>query len=95
MAKKQEVQKETLEEKVQKLIYDPNKIYQWKTNDEFILTGIELQVLNEYLTNFVMSALDVPSILKVTAAKKIIQDKIAQYVESGKIIEAPEQAPQA
>ena len=90
MAKEKVNKQEILETEVKKMIYDPSKIYQWKANDEFVLTGIELQILNEYLSNFVMSSLDVPSILKVAAAKKIIQDKIGQYVETGKITEAPE-----
>ncbi len=76
------------EQDVQKIMYDPSKFYKWNTNDEFILNGIELQILNEYLSNFVVSDLDVPAILKVAAAKKLVQDIIARNVEAGKIVEA-------
>jgi len=86
---------EQQEQEIKKLIYNPSAVYQWKVSDEFQFTGIELQALNDYLTNFVTSNLDVPSILKVAAAKRIVQDIIARNVETGKIVEAdPENIPQ-
>lgn len=79
------------EQDVQKIMYDPSKIYKWNPGDEFVFKGVELQILNEYLSNFVVSNLDVPAILKVAAAKKMVQDIIARNVENGSIVEATQE----
>lgn len=76
------------EQDVQKIMYDPSKIYKWEPTDAFDFSGVELHILNDYLSNFVVSNLDVPAILKVAAAKKLVQDIIARNVEIGKIKEA-------
>jgi hypothetical protein len=72
--------------------FDPSKQWQWKLDDEIVLTGRQFSILNQALSQFVVSSLDVPTIIKLTEAFTICQAKMAEYVEKGVITEfVPEQ----
>ncbi len=74
--------------------YNPAGTYQWQTDDEFTFTGAELDTLNRTLGKFLSGAIDVPNILGLVLAANVIQNKIAQYVEKGTIVEVVQELEQ-
>lgn len=82
-------QKEAQAPKVQ---YDPKKRWQWEPNAKFEFTGVEFHKINEALSGFIVSDMNVPAILKLAEAFGIMQGKLSEYVEKGTIYELQDEA---
>lgn len=74
-------------EQTPKVTYDPNKQWGWKSDSIFELTGMEFHKLNTALSDFIVSDMNVPTILKLAEAFGIIQNKLSEYVDKGVITE--------
>lgn len=74
-----------MEENQKSHFYNPANAYEWKGDEEFPLTGKELEYMFNNLTEF----LTLPSsqaVLKALETHKILQQKIAQGVDKGSVI---------
>ena len=90
MSTKKAKAQETLSE-VPKVQYDPKKQWQWSPDSKFEFTGIEFHKINTALSEFIVSDMSVPTILKLAEAFTIIQAKMTEYVDNGTIVEMPVQ----
>ena len=74
----------------QKAIYNPQSNYQWQPEDIFPLKGIELHLLKKILDSLIAS----PEAQRAIAAYeglKLVDGLIKEGVETGKIIEVPQE----
>lgn len=67
--------------------YDPSKRYTWKPEDEFVLSGGEFGLILNVLRN-ILGTQEAAKILLAQQASAVIEEKLAQAVESGKVVEA-------
>lgn len=68
-------------------MFDPNKQYQWKLDEKIEFTGKEFHILHDAMQQFIQSALDVPTILKLTQAYAVTVSKMNEYIDKGLINE--------
>lgn len=71
-------------------MYDPSKIYNWKAEDQFTLTGLELEALSKAAIAY-SEKLNTPEsqeAIRNYIAYQTIQGILRKYVEEGVIKEA-------
>jgi hypothetical protein len=78
---------------MEKITYDPNKKYTWTNDDQFVISGSEFGLILNTL-RAILSTPEAAKILLANEANNVIEAKLAQAVESGVVVEAPE-APQS
>ena len=78
---------------MEKITCDPNKKYTWTNDDQFVISGSEFGLILNTL-RAVLNTPDAARILLANEANNIIEAKLAQAVENGVVVEAPE-APQS
>jgi hypothetical protein len=78
---------------MEKITYDPNKKYTWTNDDQFVINGSEFGLILNTL-RAILSTPEAAKILLANEANNVIEAKLAQAVESGVVVEAPE-APQS
>jgi len=80
------------EEKVSKIVFNPEADYQWKANDNFVLRGKELEVLHSTLgTIFGTNIPAAQMYLMLNECFKITTNLIQRNVENGSIREVPQE----
>lgn len=75
---------------MEKITYDPNKKYTWTPETSFELTGAEFGLI----LNTLRAVLNTPEsarILLANQANNVIEETLARAVETGKVVEAPEE----
>lgn len=74
----------------QKAVFDPTKQYAWKPDDEFVISGMELQIL---FNTLITKTQDPEFIQHVNEYEclKIAQNLIQKGVEQGVVVEKPEE----
>jgi len=78
---------------MEKITYDPNKKYTWTNDDQFVISGSEFGLILNTL-RAILSTPEAAKILLANEANNVIEAKLAQAVENGVVVEAPE-APQS
>ena len=78
---------------MEKITYDPNKKYTWTNDDQFVISGSEFGLILNTL-RAVLNTPDAARILLANEANNVIEATLAQAVEAGIVIEAPEETPQ-
>lgn len=73
-----------LELKPKKIVFDPNKSYQWDETDRFIIDGLQLDTLNRAFKAF-MSDPNVERTLQIVEGAKLISNLLKENVENGVI----------
>lgn len=76
---------------MEKITYDPNKKYTWTPEDSFILSGGEFGVILNTL-RAILNTPEAAKILLANQANNIVEGTLAKAVESGVVLEAPEEA---
>jgi hypothetical protein len=71
-------------------VYDPSKKYTWQPDSQFVLSGNEFGMLLNSLRGIV-STPEARVILRAADAADVIESVMAKSVESGLVIEYPEQ----
>ena len=74
---------------MEKNTYDPNKKYTWTNDDQFVISGSEFGLILNTL-RAVLNTPDAARILLANEANNVIEAKLAQAVENGVVVEAPE-----
>jgi hypothetical protein len=74
---------------MEKITYDPNKKYTWTNDDQFVISGSEFGLILNTL-RAILSTPEAAKILLANEANNVIEAKLAQAVESGVVVEAPE-----
>jgi len=73
--------------------YEPNKRYTWTPEDRFELTGEEFgTMLNAFRA--ILNTPEAVRILTINEANKVIEQKMAEYVEKGVVKEVMEPKPE-
>lgn len=67
----------------------PNTPYQWEDNTQFCLNGKEFEIFINTI-RAVMSTPDAQKYLLLAELGKVLEDKLANAVEEGKVFEAPQ-----
>lgn len=78
----------------EKITYDPNKKYTWTPDDSFILSGGEFGIILNTL-RAILNTPEAAKILLANQANTIIEKTLANAVENGVVVEAPEETLQA
>lgn len=68
------------------MTYDPNKVYQWKSDDVFEISGREFDLILNTL-RAVLSTEQAQQVLLAARANEALEKIIAKSVEEGKLIE--------
>jgi len=76
-----------------KITYDPSKRYTWTPATEFTLTGEQFGLILNSLRG-VISTPEAARILLAAQANESLEAVLAKAVESGAVIEAPEEQQQ-
>jgi hypothetical protein len=71
-------------------VYDPSKKYTWQPDSQFVLSGNEFGMLLNSLRGIV-STPEARVILRAADAADAIESVMAKAVESGLVVEYPEQ----
>jgi len=71
-------------------VYDPSKKYTWQPDSQFVLSGNEFGMLLNSLRGIV-STPEARVILNAASAADVIESVMAKAVETGLVIEYPEQ----
>jgi hypothetical protein len=77
-----------------KITYDPSKRYTWTPATEFTLTGEQFGLILNSLRG-VISTPEAARILLAAQANESLEAVLARAVESGAVIEAPEEQQQS
>lgn len=75
MAKKATAQKE--------FTFDPSKNYSWEKDTQFTLSGTEFALIFNHLNQFMKAPITIESSFKLLDISMVLQQKLAQAVESG------------
>ena len=70
--------------------FDPNKKYTWAIDSQFTLSGNDFGILLNSL-RAILSTEEAQRILLADKASQIMEATLAQAVESGAVVEVPEQ----
>ena len=70
--------------------YDPNKKYTWTPDTSFELTGAEFGLILNTL-RAILNTPEAARILLANQANNVIEEALAKAVETGKVVEAPEE----
>jgi len=83
--------KKTLVEKKEQFSkFDPSKNYSWEKDTQFTLSGTEFALIFNHLNQFMKAPITIESSFKLLDISMVLQQKLAQAVESG---EAKESSP--
>jgi hypothetical protein len=77
-----------------KITYDPTKRYTWTPTTEFTLTGEQFGLILNSLRG-VISTPEAARILLAAQANDSLESVLAKAVESGAVVEAPEEQQQS
>lgn len=72
------------------MVYDRNKQYSWKTDQEFVITGRELGLLS-YTAKTILSTEAARQVLLAKEVNDFVEAIIKKGVESGLMNEIPEE----
>jgi hypothetical protein len=78
----------------EKITYDPSKRYTWTPATEFTLTGEQFGLILNSLRG-VISTPEAARILLAAQANDSLESVLAKAVESGVVVEAPEEEQQS